>query len=161
QAMNQVLQPHFARLYEQGDMAKLQRLVTTSARAILALSLPPVLIFMLFGAELLDWVFGDPFRAGGVALAILAAGQLVNAGMGSVGMLLNMTGHERDTMRGIALAAAGNVFLNVILIPPFGVAGAAAASALTLLFWNLLLRSFVKKRLGLKLLAFGLSRHSV
>lgn len=160
QAMNQVLQPHFARLYEQGEMAKLQRLVTTSARAILALALPPVLIFMVFGAELLGWVFGDAFRAGGVALAILAAGQLVNAGMGSVGMLLNMTGHERDTMHGITVAAASNVVLNVILVPPFGMVGAAAASALTLVLWNLLLRNFVNSRLGLESLAFGLSRHS-
>jgi len=161
QAMNQVLQPHFARLYEQGDMAKLQRLVTTSARAILALALPPVLIFIIFGADLLDWVFGDAFRAGGLALAILAAGQLVNAGMGSVGMLLNMTGHERDTMRGIAVAAGSNVVLNIILVPPFGMAGAAAASALTLLLWNLLLRHFVNRRLGLETLALVSSRHTV
>jgi O-antigen/teichoic acid export membrane protein len=154
QAMNQVIQPHFAHLYEQGQMDRLQRLVTTSARAILALALPPVVIFIVFGTELLGLVFGDAFRAGGVTLAILAAGQLVNAGMGSVGMLLNMTGHERDTLKGVCVAAASNVVLNVVLIPPFGMAGAAIASALTLLFWNLILWFFVKLRLKIKSSAF-------
>ncbi|MGF1640178.1 MAG: flippase, partial [Rhodospirillales bacterium] len=135
QGLNQVLQPHFARLHRQGDMARLQRLVTASARAILALALPPVLAYVLFGASLMAFIFGEPFRDGGIALAILALGQLINAGMGSVGMLLTMTGHERDTLKGVAVAAVVNVILNLLLIPSFGMAGAAAATAISQLVW--------------------------
>lgn len=160
QALNQVLQPHFARLYNQGDMAKLQRLVTASARAILVLALPPVAVIMLFATELLGWLFGDQFGAGGVALAILAAGQLVNAGMGSGGMLLNMTGHERDTLRGIAVAAVCNIALNFTLIPSFGMAGAAAANALSLIIWNVLLRALVYRRLGIEACSVIIPRKS-
>lgn len=149
QAMNQVVQPHFARLYRQGDHDRLQRLVTTSARAILALAVPPILLFIIFGEALLGWVFGDAFRAGALALALLAGGQLVNAAMGSVGMLLNMTGHEKDTMRGVAWAAVANVIMNLALVPPFGMAGAAAASVITLIMWNITLAVFVKRRLGI------------
>ena len=154
QAMNQVLQPHFARLYEQGDIAKLQRLVTTSARAILALALAPVMIFMVFGSELLEGVFGEGFRAGGLALAILAVGQLVNAAMGSVGVLLNMTGHERDSMKGISIAASVNVALNLVLVPPLGIEGAAVATAVSLLVLNCVLYYLVKIRLGVSSSAF-------
>ncbi|WP_221177839.1 flippase [Salinisphaera orenii] len=155
QAMNQVLQPHFARLYQRGDYHRLQRLVTLSARVILALALPPVLLFLIAGEVLLAWVFGDAFRTGAVTLGVLAVGQLFNSAMGSVGMLLNMTGHERDTMRGIAWAAAANVVMNFALIPIFGMEGAAAASVLTLIWWNILLRRAVIKRLGLETLATG------
>lgn len=155
QAMNQVLQPHFARLYSQGDMTKLQQLVTTSARAILALAMPPVLILMVFGTELLGWVFGDAFQAGGVALAILAAGQLINAGVGSVGALLNMTGNERYTMLGVAVAAASNVGMNLLLIPFLGMVGAAIASAFALVLWNLLSMYFVRKQLAIAASALG------
>lgn len=155
QAMNQVLQPYYARMYAQGEMARLQRLVTFSARVILLIAIPPVIVMTAFGGPLLEWVFGAEYRAGATALAILAAGQLVNAGMGSVGMLLNMTGHERDTVKGIGIAAFCNVVLNLVLIPPFGIEGAAAATALTLVIWNLILRAFVKRRLGIETMALA------
>ncbi|WP_018880498.1 flippase [Thioalkalivibrio sp. ALE30] len=155
QALNQVLQPYYARMYAQGEMARLQRLVTYSARVILLIAIPPVIVMIAFGGAFLEWVFGTEYRAGATALAILAAGQVVNAGMGSVGMLLNMTGHERDTVKGIGIAALCNVVLNLVLIPPFGIEGAAAATALTLVIWNLILRAFVKRRLGIETMALA------
>ena len=149
EALNQVVQPHFARLYRQGEHDRLQRLVTTSARSILALALPPVVLFVFFGGDLLAWAFGDAFRAGALALTLLAVGQLVNAGMGSVALLLNMTGHERDTVVGVAAAAALNILLNMVLIPPYGMEGAAVASVLALSLWNVLLFCLVKLRLDI------------
>ena len=150
QAMNPILQPYFARLYDRGETANLERLATNSARAILLLALPPVLVCAVLGEELLAWLFGDTFRSGGMALALLAMGQLVNAAMGSVIMLLNMTGHERDTVRGVVVGAALNIVLNCLLIPIFGIEGAAASTSITLIFWNLLLRHYVKKRLNIR-----------
>ncbi|WP_018952391.1 lipopolysaccharide biosynthesis protein [Thioalkalivibrio sp. AKL12] len=150
QAINQVLQPYFARLHAQGELVRLQQLVTYSARIILLLALPPVLLMAAFGGPLLDLLFGAEYRLGALALAILALGQLVNAAMGSVGLLLNMTDHERDTVKGVAIAALCNVALNVGLIPPFGLEGAAAATAITIVIWNLLLWTYVWRRLGIE-----------
>lgn len=155
QAINQVLQPYFARLHAQGELERLQRLVTYSARLILILALPPLVAMVAFGGPLLEFLFGAEYRLGALALTILAFGQLVNAAMGSVGVLLNMTGHERDTVRGIGVAAGINVLLNLILIPRMGMAGAAIATALTLLAWNLILRRSVRVRLGIETAAFG------
>jgi len=156
QAMNQMLQPHFARLYRQGDMDRLQRLVTISARAILALALVPVLAFVFFGGELLGWVFGDIFRTGALALALLALAQLVNAGMGSVGHLLNMTGHEKDTLKAVAIAALINLGLNFALIPAFGITGAAVATAMSVVTWNLAMRVSIIKRIKIEPTAIGI-----
>ena len=149
-AVNLVLQPHFARLYAQGDQARLQQLVTTSARVILALALPPVLLLMFAGGPLMGWLFGSAYVIGAIALSILAVGQLCNAAVGSVGALLNMTGHEQDTLRGVACAAVVNVVLNLVLIPLYGMAGAAVATAVSLGVWNLILWKFVWKRLGIE-----------
>src|SRR5690606_14902262 len=91
----------------------------------------------------------DPFRTGYVALLILVFGQLINAGMGCVVVLLNMTGHERDTLNGVAVAAVANLLLNFLLIPRFGINGAAASTAVSLALWNILLARTVAKRLGL------------
>jgi O-antigen/teichoic acid export membrane protein len=154
QAVTMVVAPHFARLYSQNDMARLQRLVTLSARAILAVALPVVLVLVLFGGPLLRLIFGEEYSDGYTPMAILAGGQLVNAAMGSVGGLLNMTGHERETARGVAIAAAANVVLNLLLIPPFGLNGAALATALSMTLWNLVLWQAVRLRLNIDSMAF-------
>lgn len=153
-AVNLVVMPYFARMHAQGDRVRLQRLVTQSARAILALAAPVTLFLVLFGEQFLTVAFGSGYATGHTALAILAIGQLVNAGMGSVGVLLNMTGHERDTMRGVAIAGAANVLLGLTLIPPFGLEGAALATAATLIIWNLMLRQAVWRRIQIETMAF-------
>ena len=94
-------------------------------------------------------------------MASLALGQLVNAGMGSVGALLNMTDHERDTLRGVAIAAVANVVLGLVLIPLYGLEGAAIATAVPLIIWNLLLRQAVWRRIQIETLAFSLPSQRV
>lgn len=148
-AINMVVAPQFARLHAQGDRAGLQWMARFSARIVLLLTLPVVAVLVALGGPILEWVFGPEYGAGYLALAILAVGQLFNAAFGSVGFLLNMTGHERDTARGMAIAVTVNVGLNLLLIPPFGIAGAATATALTLGLWNLLLWRAVHRRLGI------------
>ncbi|MFN4354440.1 flippase [Parvibaculum sp.] len=155
QAINQLVQPWFARLYQIGDMVKLQRLVTASARVIVILATLPFLAILGFGDLLLKLVFGDPFRSGALALAILAGGQAFNAAMGSVVQLLNMTGHETDTLKGVVLAALLNLLLNVALIPRFGMEGAAIATFCSLVVWNLYLRHCVSRRLQIESSIFG------
>jgi len=156
QAINMVVAPQFARLYAVGNKARLQRLATTSARAVLSLTLPVVVVFLLFGKPLLKFIFGAEFVLAYGPLSILAVGQLVNSAMGSVGFLLIMTGHEQDTARGVAVAAVGNIVLNLVLIPLWGTQGAALASAITMTVWNILLWLAVRRRLMINSMAFDL-----
>lgn len=153
-AVNLVVAPHFSRLFAGGDLAGLQRLVTWSARVAAGVAVPAGLLLALFGTPLLGFVFGEPFAAGGAALAILVAGQLVNAMAGSVGNLLNMTGHERETVLGVGVAAAANLALNVALIPSWGMEGAATATAASLVVWNVLLVVRARRRLGIASVAW-------
>lgn len=154
-AANAVLGPTITRLHAEGDMRRLQHLATRSARAILLLSLPATMPLVFFGGPILSTVFGSGYAVGATALAILALGQLLNAGMGSVAALLTMTGNERDTAKGVGLAALFNVALNAFLIPLWGISGAALASVLSLGLWNVLLAAVVHRRLGLHTTALG------
>jgi O-antigen/teichoic acid export membrane protein len=151
------LAPVVAELYARGEKERLQRLITKSAWAALLGSLPIALGMILFGRWVL-LIFGKDFTGGNTALAILSAGQLVNVGMGSVALLLNMTGHERDTARGVGIAALANIILNAALIPLWNINGAAAASAISLAIWNILLAWWVYKRIGICSIAFGSPR---
>ncbi|MCJ7583888.1 MAG: flippase [Anaerolineales bacterium] len=155
-AINMVAAPQFARLYALGDMARLQRVATASARVVLSLTLPVVVIFLLFGKPLLKLIFGTEFVPAYSPLTILSLGQLVNSAMGSVAFLLNMTGHEQDTARGMVVAAVANIVLNLVLVPLWGLKGAALASAVTLTAWNVLLWLAVRRRLKINSMAFDL-----
>lgn len=155
QVCNLVVQPHIARLYQQKDMAQLQKLVTYAARGSLMISIPPAMLFIFCAQLILTSLFGESFQEGARILVILTVGQLINAGVGSVGNILNMTGHERDSTRGVAIASVCSIILNSLLIPPYGLYGAAVASAATLIIWNLILWRYAKLRMGIETSAIG------
>jgi O-antigen/teichoic acid export membrane protein len=149
-AVNMVIAPYVSQLYTAGETERLQRLATSSARVILLTAVPVAGTFIVFGEEILVVAFGDEYAPGHRALAILCVGQLVNAGAGSVGLLLNMGGFERDTARGVAVATGSNLMLNLLLIPTMGMIGAAIATAVTLVIWNALLCRQVWVRMGIQ-----------
>jgi O-antigen/teichoic acid export membrane protein len=158
QAVNMVVAPRFAALYAKGDMVRLQRLVTVSARVVLAINVGITLGYILLGRLFLRLVFGSAYLGAYIPLLILLVGQAVNSAAGSVGMLLNMTRHERDTARGLAVSAILNLMLNLLLVPALGIIGAAVATALSLITWNVLLWWAVRRRLGINSLAFDFGR---
>jgi O-antigen/teichoic acid export membrane protein len=154
QAVNLVVAPHFTALYAKGDRARLQRLVTASARVIGAINVGITLAYVLLGRLFLELIFGPAYLGAYTPLLILLVGQAVNSATGSVGMLLNMTWHERDTAKGLAVSAILNVALNLLLVPLLGIVGAAVATAGALITWNVLLWRAVRRRLGIDSLAF-------
>lgn len=153
-AANAALGPVFASLYSSGDLERLQRLVTRSARLMFLAALPIALALMVFGYWFM-LPFGKEFTTGATALAILCLGQLASVAMGSVGVLLVMSGNERSAATGVGLGAALNVGLNAALIPVFGIEGAAVATASSTIVWNLLLVMFTSKKLGIHPTALG------
>lgn len=155
QAISAVLAPHYARLYSKKDLAKLQLYSSRSALILTLLAIPVVAIFFLYGREVLEQTFGLDYVSGYVALLLLALAQLFNVMMGPVGVLLNMTGHEKETLRGLAISAFVNIGLNFILIPMYGIEGAAIATVLSLVIWNALLLRAVKRDLGINCSVVG------
>jgi O-antigen/teichoic acid export membrane protein len=154
QAASVALAPAIAGMYAAGEMGRLQRMITKSNRLVLLFSLPFALCFILFDRQVLA-IFGEGFTQGGAALAILSLGYLFSAAMGSVRMLLIMTGHERDAATAVGMSAALNVVLNVALIPGYGLEGAATATAVSIVATNLLLAILVRRRLGIYASALG------
>ncbi len=147
-AVNATLAPVVARLYNERDMARLQNVITKSARLVLALSLPIALFLMFFGEWILV-VFGPDFADGERALSILSGGQLINIAMGSVGIILAMTGHEKILAKTFGIAAVVNLTLNALLIPPWGIEGAAVATATSMILWNVSLMLLIRSKIGL------------
>ena len=153
-AINIPMAPAVAGFFTEGNKEELQRIATKAARGALVLSLPMALIYALFGHWIL-LLFGADFTAGYTPLIILSIGQVVNAGMGSSGVLLQMTGHEREVAKGLAIALIFNIMANLILIPIWGATGAAVGASGNMILWNIFLTVWVRRKLGIRPTVMG------
>jgi O-antigen/teichoic acid export membrane protein len=86
------------------------------------------LVQVLFGEALLA-TFGRGFAQGQLALTVLAVGQLGNYASGAAVNVLTMTGRSRTNLLFTIAHLVLTVALNLLLIPPFGLVGAAVANA--------------------------------
>jgi O-antigen/teichoic acid export membrane protein len=154
-AVNTAIAPSIARLWRNHELGELQRLITRSSRTVAVATLP-LAAGLALAAERFMGLFGLQFVKGADAMALLCLAQFVNAALGSVGLILNMSDNERWTAGGVGIAALLNVTLNVLLIPRWGLSGAAVASAISLITWNLLLVYAVRSRTGLRPTAFAM-----
>lgn len=148
-SVNMAQGPQIARLWALGDMERLQRMITISTRIIAVATLLIASILCLWGKFFLSLLFGAEFAVGITALRILCMGQIVNGLAGSVGGILNMTGFAHKSLQAILISATLNVILNVLLVPSFGIEGAAVATAVSLSTWNVILVYWVKKYTGI------------
>lgn len=151
-AVNASAGPKFAALYSQGDMVGLERVALWSVRLILLVAVPSVIFMMVFPQWLMG-LFGSQFETGAAALMILAVGQFIGAAVGSVGSLLSMTGHERYLRWNVFIGAMLGVGLGVLLIPGYGLIGAAIATSVAIASKNLLCVYQVNRLLGFNTLA--------
>ncbi|CAN5118344.1 flippase [soil metagenome] len=156
-AVHAPLAPRVAALYATSDKAALQRVLATSARVILGASIPLAILFALLGPWLLS-LFGEEFVAGFPALVILSAGQLAAAVAGPAGLALMMTNHERVAAVGTGIGATVNVVLNLLLIPQYGLTGAATATAAATGLTSVIHIWMVRRRLGINATAFWRGR---
>jgi O-antigen/teichoic acid export membrane protein len=139
-SVNQIFAPTIADLHTRGEHALLARLFQSLTKWVVGLTLPLALVTIVFAHPLMR-IFGHDFEAGWPILVIGATGQLVNCGVGSVGYLLLMSGHQKRLVKVQTIMAAVMVILSFSLIPLWGIVGAALAAALTnvgMNVWNLL-----------------------
>ncbi|MBA2556467.1 MAG: oligosaccharide flippase family protein [Chloroflexi bacterium] len=153
-AVNSWLAPVVSSLWASGDRVELERTVIRAARLATVVTAALAVGFVVFSDSLL-LVFGPEFTGGATALTVLSAGQVFNALTGSVGVLLVMTGHDRQVLVAAGFGAVLNVVLNLLLVPQFGATGAAVAHASSMAIWNILLAIAVYRRLGIHSTALG------
>jgi len=146
-AINSIASPKFAELYGKKDFDGLKKVAHQSTKMIFLATLPLVVLFFSF-PEFLLGIFGEEFKVGVTAFIYLSIGKLISSLSGSVGNLLQMTGKQVIFMNVLFFGAIINVLLNFLLIPKYGINGAALASMISLSTWNLTMVYFVKREFG-------------
>ncbi len=147
-AANVVLAPRLARAFHAGQGRRLEAEARRTTRWLLWAVLPAAVVLGLFAGDLLAW-FGPEFRRGALAFRILLVGQVFNVLTGPVGMLLLMARRERAYRDNLALAVGVHVVLLLVLVPGFGITGAAIATAAAMALVNLLHLCACRRELGL------------
>ena len=151
QAINAMAAPKFSELYHSGKHDELIVVTQQSTKLIFWATTPIILGIVLTGPWLLG-IFGEEYVAGYGALVFLAMGQFINAISGSVGYYLSMTGAHKAFRNIITLGAVINIVLNWLLIPRWGLEGAAFASMIGLGFWNLASVVYIRMKYGFLIL---------
>jgi O-antigen/teichoic acid export membrane protein len=123
------VKPDIAELHGAQDRDGLRDLYRTATRWALLINLP-FFVVMVVHAEPLLLVFGATFAVGSTALIILAVGELLHAGTGVCGSVLDMTRHTGAKLINSVTWLVLLLSANVLLIPRWGVVGAATASTL-------------------------------
>jgi len=141
--------PAAARLHAEGDRASLQRVVMKVAKLRLLGASLAVVALAALGRQALG-VFGEEFHAGYAALVLLALAQLVQAAVGPVTALLTVTGHQRRCLPPFASALGVLVLLITLLVPQFGIEGAAASVLAVTVGWSMWLHNLARDHLGIR-----------
>jgi O-antigen/teichoic acid export membrane protein len=138
-AVGSIYLPVVSALYAQGSMSELRRNFSIITKWLCAATLPLFLVLFLFPQTVLAFVFGPAYSAAATALRILSLGFLMSNIMGPNGATLIAMGETRFVMWTYLATALLNVGLNMALIPPLGIEGAAIASASALVSINMVI----------------------
>jgi O-antigen/teichoic acid export membrane protein len=147
-AINAIQAPVFSDLYQKKEMGRLQQIIIKSNRLLFFTSLPLTLLLCIFPETILGFL-GEGFKGAWIALILLAIGNFINSITGSIGILLQMSGHQKQYNKIITTTAIGSIVLNFILIPKVGILGAAISSSAAKIIQNLLSVVYAKKHLGI------------
>lgn len=139
--------PKISELFGKGDLLELKNIVQKATQLIAIVSIPIVLI-LIFISEFLLSLFGVDEPEGKTTLIIVAVGVLFSAMCGNVDQILNMTNNQKILKNITIFSLLINISLNVILIPIYGIKGAAIASLVSNIFINVLCLYYIKRNLG-------------
>lgn len=126
--VNSIVAPKIARLYRLSDHTELLRMITHAARFSTIIALTVSAFIFLVGEQIVEGLLGEEYTAAWLIAMILCGGNLVSSAMGPVVQVMIMTGYERTMARLMWLTALANALLNLLLVPIYGAAGAAAAT---------------------------------
>lgn len=127
-AVRVVVSPSFSRLSHRGDTAGIAEVFRTATSWLVLFSTPVYLLLAIFAPVPLS-LLGPEFAAGEPVVLILCLGAVVTFLAGNVHSVLLMSGRSGLAAQNKAIAVGTNVALLVLLVPHWGVTGAAVAWA--------------------------------
>ena len=135
--------PVASELYARGKEQELNSIYKAVTKWVLSLALPGFLLMALFSESILMIMFGAEYVGGATALSILAFALFISSVLGPANYVLQTYGKTRIVMKGYFIGAGVNFGLNLLLIPLYGINGAAIATGFSYVLISVLYFLFV------------------
>jgi O-antigen/teichoic acid export membrane protein len=146
-AVNITFAPVISTLWSQKATNELVAAYRKTTRWTLAVSAPACMLLIVCAPGILR-LFGPQYVPAASALAWLSIGQLVNAGVGSVGFMLMMTGRQRLMLWDTVCMTLASLAAAFIVAPRFGFVGVAVVGGVANALFNLIMLQQVWRQLG-------------
>ncbi|MFT4108330.1 oligosaccharide flippase family protein [Propionicimonas sp.] len=149
-SMRIVVAPEFSRMLHQRRLTELSELYQRTSQWIALMSVPIYAIFVLFARPVLG-LFGSGFDAGELALIIASVGALVWTSVGNIQSLLLMSGLTGWAAVIKFCVLVVSLGLLLLLVPIWGIEGAACAWSASMIVDALLATIIVHRGVGIRL----------
>jgi O-antigen/teichoic acid export membrane protein len=134
-AITQAVTPQIGEFVARGEMGRAEGVFRTATVWGMLLTWPLLLTLAIFAPVVLA-IFGPMYAQGQTAVVILALSMMIGVACGPVDWVLLMAGKSSWNLINTAVALCLNVGLNLVLIPRFGIVGAAIAWAVSIIVNN-------------------------
>jgi len=133
-----IFAPVISDLSNKEEYEKLKSLFKVVTKWTFTLSLPIFVLMIYFARDILHATYGEVFEQGAHALMILSLAFLINSIMGSAGILTAMSGKPKIEFFNLGAVLIVNVVLSIVLIPIYGILGAAYSTLCSFVLLNFL-----------------------
>jgi O-antigen/teichoic acid export membrane protein len=136
-AISMAAQPRFTELFAQGDRRNANVIYQVTTAWLMLLTWPLYLLAIVYGPAVLG-IFGHSYKTGSAVMIILALSMLFGTACGQVDMVLITTGRSSWSLVNGLLAVGVNIGVDLLLIPRYGITGAAIGWAIAIIVSNLM-----------------------
>jgi len=139
-SLKMVFMPIISERYAHNDKEAINFLFKKSQNWMFGLALPIALFLIFFAKEILDILYGAKYISGALSINILVVGFILTIYFGLVHSIIILHKKTKYLLKISLLVASINFFLNIVMVPVFGIIGAAISSSfslslLSLLYW--------------------------
>lgn len=150
-AVLQITVPLLSNAFEKGDLREVNALYTEAAINQLLIGL---LLFIGIVINLPSLFAlmpkGEDFAAGTWVVILIGLGKLLDIMAGVNGEIIVMSKYYRFNLIAVSILALLTILFNYLLIPNFGLTGAALASMAAIIFYNVVKYIFVYQKFGIQ-----------
>lgn len=135
---NQLFFPLVTKEYAKGNKDLVKQLSQQTGKWVYMMSLPLFILFIIFPGVFIKLLFGTEYLVATNALRFLSIGAMFTTVFEVSKRLILMKGKSKLILKNILFVLALNIILNLILVPPYGINGAAIATMISFISLGLL-----------------------
>ncbi|MBU7041951.1 MAG: polysaccharide biosynthesis C-terminal domain-containing protein, partial [Theionarchaea archaeon] len=144
--------PATSEYWTKNNQKVLQKIIDKSMKYSTCILLPIGIMVGVFASDVISFIFGDGFSDAILPLRILIVGTVIQGStIRAIGSSLAGVGRPDISLKLVLVSATTNIVLNVLLIPHYGIIGAAFTTTCSLLLNTLLGLFFIVKILEVKI----------